>query len=113
MVRPKHLFDAAVEPLDHAVGLGVLRWGKAVLDAQVGAELIELVLAGGRALAQAEEAVGELFSIVRKYGADPYRAGPFEIAQEPARIGGSLGAVNGRVKVSQRAAQNVATLRFV
>ena len=59
MVRPKHLFDAAVEPFDHAVGLGVLRWGEAVVDAEVAAELVKLVLATGRAFAQTEAAVGE------------------------------------------------------
>ena len=32
MVRLKHLLDAAVEPLDYAVGLGVLRWGEAVFE---------------------------------------------------------------------------------
>ena len=63
MVRLKHLLDAAVEPLDHAVGLGVLRWGKAVFDAKVATEQVERVLATGRALAQAEQAVCELFAI--------------------------------------------------
>ena len=63
MVRPKHLLDAAVEPLDHAVGLGVLRRGQAVFDAKVAAQQIEVVLATGRVLAQTEETVGELFPI--------------------------------------------------
>ena len=80
MVRPKHLLDAAVASLDHAIGLRVRRRGQAGLDAEVAAEQVERVLAGGCALAQAELAVGELFSVIRKYGADPYRAGPFEIA---------------------------------
>ena len=60
VVRPKHLFDAAVEPLDHAVGLGVLRRGQAVFDAKVRAQLVERVLATGRAPAQAEQTVSEL-----------------------------------------------------
>ena len=51
VVRPKHLFDAAVEAFDHAVGLGVLRRGEAVFDAKVRAQLVERVLAGGRACA--------------------------------------------------------------
>ena len=57
MVRPKHLLDAAVEAFDHAVGLGVLRRGEAVFDAEVAAQLVERVLAGGRAPAQAEQTV--------------------------------------------------------
>jgi hypothetical protein len=47
---------------------------KAVFDAQVGAELIKLVLAGGVASAQAKEAVGEFLAIVYKYGPNPYWA---------------------------------------
>ena len=103
-MRPKHPFDASVEPLDHAVGLRMLWRGEAVFDAQVTAQLIELVLAGGRAVAQAEQAVGELFAArhwartngavngsLGENGADLHRAGPFEIAQEPSRIGGGLG----------------------
>ena len=45
MVALQHLFDAAVEALDHAVGWRVLRWGQAVFDAKVAAQQIELVLA--------------------------------------------------------------------
>jgi len=63
VVALQHLFDAAVEPLDHAVGLGVLRRSQAVFDAEIGAEQVELVLAGGAAFAQTEQAVGELFPV--------------------------------------------------
>jgi hypothetical protein len=42
-----HLLDPAIEPLDHAVDLGMLRGGQTVFDAGVGAELIELVPASG------------------------------------------------------------------
>ena len=62
MVRLQHLLDAAVEALDplpgrrlqaiaerDAVRLRMLRRGQAVFDAEVGAELIERVLAGGAA----------------------------------------------------------------
>ena len=80
VVRPKHFFDAAVEALDHAVGLGALRRGQAVFDAQVAAQQIELVLAGGRALAQAEQAVGELAAIIGQHRADVDRAGSLQVA---------------------------------
>jgi hypothetical protein len=36
-----------------------------MLDAKIGAERVELVLARRRAFAQAEEAIGELFAIAR------------------------------------------------
>ena len=94
VVRLQHLLDPAVEALDHAVGLRVLRRGQAMVDGEVGAEPVELVLAGGAALAQAEQAVGELFAVVGQHRPDAHRAGPFEIAQEAAGIGGGLGPVD-------------------
>jgi len=45
VVALQNLLDPAIEPLDHAVGLGMLRRGQTVFDAEVGAKLIELVLA--------------------------------------------------------------------
>ena len=47
-----------------------------MLDIELGAEPVELMLAALCALAQAKEAVGELLAIVREYGADAHRAGP-------------------------------------
>ncbi len=115
------LLDQAVETLDHAVRRGngppdrflirltlrVLRRGQAMLDAEVGAQLIELVLAGGGPFAQTEQVIGELLAArhwartngafngsLGENGPDLHRTGPFEIAQEPAGIGGSLGAVD-------------------
>ena len=68
----------------------MLRRGEAMVSPEVAAEMMERVLAGGRALAQAEQAVGELAAIVHKYGPDPHRAGPLQIPQIPAGVGGSL-----------------------
>ena len=59
------LLDPAIEPLDHAVGLRMLRRGQAVFDAEVVADTVELVLAGGAALAQTEQSAGELAAIIR------------------------------------------------
>ena len=63
VVGLKHFLDPSVEAFDHAVGLGMLRRGQTVFDAEVGAELIELVLASGDAFAQTEQAVGEFFPV--------------------------------------------------
>jgi hypothetical protein len=63
VVALQHLLDTAVETLDHAIGLTVLRRRKAVFDAKVTTQQIEFVLAGGSALAQAKQAVGELLAI--------------------------------------------------
>ena len=62
----QHVADAAIEALDHAVGLGRLRRRQAVLDAQFGAqfgaELVKLIGAGWGARAWGKQPVGELFS---------------------------------------------------
>jgi len=70
----KHLLYPTVELFDHAVGLRRFWWGQAVLDAELGTELVELMLARRSTLAQAEEAIGELFSVVRENRADADRA---------------------------------------
>jgi hypothetical protein len=49
VVALQHLLDPAVESLDHAVGLGQFRRGEAVFDTRFDAELIEPMLARGRA----------------------------------------------------------------
>ncbi len=54
-MRLQHLFDPSVEALDHAVGLGVPGRGQAMVDPEVTAEQVELVLAGGGTFAQIDE----------------------------------------------------------
>src|SRR5680860_84916 len=44
MVALQHFFDAAIEALDHAVGLRRLRRCQAMIDSESGAEFVELVL---------------------------------------------------------------------
>jgi hypothetical protein len=93
VVALQHLLDRAVEALDHTVGLRRLGRGQSVLDAQFGAELVELVFACGRALAQAEQAVGELLAprhclsdqwrsngSIGQNGPAPDRAGALQVA---------------------------------
>ena len=70
MVALQHLLDPAVEALDHAVGLRMRGRGQSVLDAEVGAELIEFVLAGGNTFVQAEQAISEFAAIIGENGAD-------------------------------------------
>ena len=91
VVGLKRFLDPPVEALDHAVGLRMRRRGEAVFNAEIGAELIELVLAGGLAFAQTEQAVGEFLPVIGQNRPDPDWAGPFQIAQKSAGIGGSLG----------------------
>ena len=91
MVRLQHLLDPSVETLDHAVGLRVLRGSQAMLDPEVTAQQVELVPSGGGALAQTEQAVGKLLSVIGQNGADAQRAGPPQVAQEAAGVRGGLG----------------------
>ena len=65
-----------------------------MLNPKVDAELIELVLAGGDALAKAEQAVGELAAIIGENGPYPHWTGPLQIAQEPAGIRGGPGVAD-------------------
>lgn len=66
-------------------------WGEAVFDAEVAAELIERAVAAVRALAQAEQAVGEFLPVIGQDRPDRDWAGAFQIAQKAAGIGGGLG----------------------
>lgn len=63
-VRAQHLGDAAVEALDHAVGLGPARRDEAMFDAELGTALIKAVRPGRLTLAVGGEAVGEFFGVV-------------------------------------------------
>jgi hypothetical protein len=64
--------DAAVEALDHAVGLGMEGFGETVFDAGLGADPVERTIAGRlffRLAGRADgEAVGELGSVVGENG---------------------------------------------
>jgi hypothetical protein len=71
---------------------------------------IELVLAGGLAFAQAEQAVGELLAIVGQYRADVPWAGAFEVAQEASRICGGPGFVD--ADEHPGGARSIATKRY-
>ena len=47
------VFDPAVEPLDHAICLWSHWWREAMLDAEISAKPVELMLSRGRVLAHA------------------------------------------------------------
>ena len=79
--------DASVEALDHAVCLGRLWRGQAVVNDQGCAEFVELILARRSAFTQAEEPICELLAIVRKYRSDADRTGSLQIAQEAPSVG--------------------------
>ena len=70
MVALQHFFDAAIEALDHAVGLRRLRRRQPMLDVEGCAQRVKLVLTGRGALMQTEETISELLSIVGQNRAD-------------------------------------------
>ena len=84
------VFDPAVEPLDHAICLWSHWWREAMLDAEISAKPVELMLSRGRALAQAKQPVGESLAVVGQYPSDLHRCRARQITQEAARIGSSL-----------------------
>ena len=106
------LADAAVEALDHAVGLGVAWRAQPVLDSKRLAALVEGMLAAGGS-GPAGEPVGELAAVVGQHGLDLHRRGLTEPAQEVRTAGLALvgvdaqehpacGAVDGHEQVASR-----------
>ena len=85
-VALQDILDPAVEPPNHAVGLRSHRRRQAVLDAEIVAEAVELVVAGGGgATVQTEEPVGKLPAIVGQHPVDPHRRGAVEVARGKRR----------------------------
>ncbi len=84
------VFDSAIEPLDHAVCLWPHWWREAMLDAEIRAKLVKLMLSRGHALAQAKQPVGESLSVVGQYQGNLHRCCTRQITHEEARIGSSL-----------------------
>ena len=105
VVALEHVLDPAVYRLDKAVGLGAHGRGQAVLNLELGAELVEIVVAGGGAAAQAEQPVGELLAVAcwkwsatGGYG----RARSPQIAQRAAITGAQVSMVVLRTTPSRR-----------
>ena len=65
-VALQYVLDPAVEPLHHAICLRAPWRGQAVVDAELGAEQVKLVGAGGGAAAEVKETVGEFLAVARQ-----------------------------------------------
>ncbi len=98
----KDILDPAVEAFDHTVRLRPHRGCKTMLDAEVRAEQVELVLSGGGASSQAEQPVGEGFSVVRQDLGNLHRRRALQVAQEPPRIGRGLRRVDAHEDPARR-----------
>lgn len=110
----EHLRDAAVEALDHAVGLGMAGFDQAMLNGIGGTDLIEDVRPSGLALAGGAETVGELLAVVSEHLGKPEGSGLDQALQEAAGADSGLvredfdvhptaGPVNGGEQVVARA----------
>ena len=80
MVALQDVLDAAVEALDHAIGLRMHRRRETVLDAKLIAEPVEIVAPRGGAFTQAEPPIGEFAAVIGQDAGDFERAGAVEIA---------------------------------
>lgn len=80
-VALQDFFDPSIESLDHSIGLRGFWRAQTVLDVQVDAGPVELMLAGRRSLAQTEEAIGELLPVIGQDCADTDRASSFKVTQ--------------------------------
>ena len=65
-----------------------------MLDVELGAEPVEVVVAGGSTATQAEQPVGELLAVVRQHPGDLHRRRALQIAQKPADVGSRPGRVD-------------------
>ena len=87
-VRLEHIGNAAIESFDHAIGSGGPWLRQPVLDPQLLAQLVELVVAAGLALAAGKQAVRELLAIVGQQLVDPERTGLVQSIEESQCTGG-------------------------
>jgi hypothetical protein len=68
-----------VDSLNHAVCLRRLWWGQTMVNAEFGAQRIELMFASRCTLAQAKETVSKLLTIIGKNGANAQRTGALKL----------------------------------
>ena len=84
-VALQDVFDQAVEALNNAIGLRVHRRSQAMLDVEVGAAAVEIVVSGRGAAAKAEQAIGELLAVARRKLKEIFGHDGSEIAAEGLR----------------------------
>ena len=89
-VGRQDLANAAVEALNHAVGLGMARRDEAVLKVLLVADLIAAVLAGRFPFAGGATAIGEFLAVIRQDLGDLKGSGLEEVGQEALGAGRGL-----------------------
>ncbi len=86
----EHFADAAVEALDHTVGLRVPGFDEAMFDGMLDTDLVEGIVAGGLALAGGAEAVGELLTVIGEHLGELERRSLDEAFEEGAGVVGTF-----------------------
>ena len=87
--RGDDLDDATIEALYHAIGLGLSRLNKAMLDFVGMTDFVDKMVTGRLALADGAEAVGKLFTVVSEHLRYGERRGLEETLTETLRrLGG-------------------------
>jgi hypothetical protein len=84
------LADAAIETLDHAVGLGVSGLDETMIDAMESASPVKGVCAAWPAFAGRTEAIGKLLAVVGQDACDGERSGFDQAFQEALGRGGGF-----------------------
>ncbi|WP_347917129.1 hypothetical protein [Paracoccus marcusii] len=61
-----------------------------MLDAEVGAEAVEIVVAGRSPAAKARQAIGELLAVVGQHAGDRHRRGALQIPEKATGLAADL-----------------------
>ena len=80
----EYVTDPAIEALDHPVGLRRARWGQSVLNSQILAQHIKLVIPTGFAFTRRKQSIREFFSVVGEQSGDLDRTGFVQGIQKAA-----------------------------
>jgi hypothetical protein len=81
----KDILYTLVESLNHAVFLRRLWWGQTMVDAEFGAQRVELMFASRCTLTQVKETVSKLLTIIRKNGANAQWTCAVDMRAQPSR----------------------------
>lgn len=110
----EHVRNPAIETLDHTVGSGRSGLGQTVLNVQLLAQQVKLMVAAGLLLSTGKQTVGELLAVVAQDARDLDRTGLVQGFQENPGVAGRLagfdlhehparGPVNGHEQVASLA----------
>lgn len=92
-MRLEHIRDTPVEALDHPVGLGRSGPGEPVLDAQLPAQPVKLVMSAGLTL-WGKQPIREFLAVVDQHLVDFDQAALVQSLQKRFRMGSALAGLD-------------------